>query len=390
MSARDVPSDVRTYGEAETALNAHRLMTRLRPFGYPLLVYLGSRLVVLTAAYFAAFMKMLSAPRSYSVRVFTSWDGEVYRMIAQHGYPATLHARPNAYRFSPLYPLVLRSADVVSPLTGRENATLVSTVLGLVAALGVWHVARSMFGRDVADRAVLLFCFLPGAFVLSFAYPDALLLVLAITCLACLTRRRWVAAGIAGALATATSPAGLVLVVCATWAAVASIRRRHDLRALCAPAIAVSGFVAFVLYAAARTGEPDAWFLAQRGGWRESFDAGAHFLSEVGAFLSFSRREVDDVFFIVTAVTIIGGLYLLARARLPVIYTVFTVAVLVPALTAASTRVNSTVVVLAFPLTIAAARRLRDEVAWATAATLASVMALSVVWLAWQPRIALP
>ena len=50
----------------------------------------------------------------------------------------------------------------------------------------------------------------------------------------------------------------------------------------------MSGWLAFVLYAAFRTGEADTWFRAQRGGWRESFDAGLHFVSEVGAFLAFS------------------------------------------------------------------------------------------------------
>ena len=391
MSARAAPIEAGSRGEPDAAPSAwQRLLRRARPFGFPVLVYLASRAAVLVASYFAGFMKFSGMPRVRSVRVFTSGESEVYRAIAEHGYPANLQPRGSAYAFSPLYPMLLRAADRVSPLSSRETAIVVSTVLGLAAALALWWVTRSMFGRDTADRAVLLFCFLPGAFVLSFAYPDSLLVVLAIVGLASLTRQMWVVAGIAGALATATRPAGLALVVCAIWAAVEAIRRRRDFRSLFAPVLAISGFVAFVLYAAVRTGEPDAWFAAQRGGWSESFDAGWHFLHEVVAFLTFSRGDLDDVFFIITAVTIVGGLYLLATARLPALYAVYTIAVLVPVLTSASPRAGSTVVVLAFPLVIAAARRFREELLWGVAATFGALMMLSALWLAWKPGVALP
>ena len=139
----------------------------------------------------------------------------------------------------------------------------------------------------------------------------------------------------------------------------------------------MSGWLAFVLYAAFRTGEADTWFRAQHGGWRESFDAGVHFVSEIGAFVTFSSgATLGDLFFIATAVARLAGLFILYRVRLPAIYTIYTVAVLVPALTSASPRVGSTVLVVAFPIVIAAARWLREEVLWATAAMLGSVMGL--------------
>jgi len=88
-------------------------------------------------------------------------------------------------------------------------------------------------------------------------------------------------------------------------------------------------------------------------------------------------------------VVVISGLFILFRVRLPAIYAVYTVAVLVPALTSASPRVVSSILVLAFPIVIAAARWLREEVLWAVAATLGSVMGLAVLWMAWKPTVGL-
>ena len=170
-------------------------LTFLRPYGFPVVVYVMSRFVVLSAAYFVAFMKEVATPREHAVRVFTSGANEIYRVIAQHGYPATVPARgPNPYGASPLYPLLLRVANKFSPLsrTGDRDRR-VDGARPRAPPSAVWQVARSLFDRVTADRAVLLFCFLPGAYVLSFASPDSLLVLLAVICLLSLTRRYWVA-----------------------------------------------------------------------------------------------------------------------------------------------------------------------------------------------------
>jgi hypothetical protein len=190
-------------------------------------------------------------------------------------------------------------------------------------------------------------------------------------------------------LATATRPVGLALAVCAIVAAAVAIRDRREWRSLWAPVLAVSGWFAFVLYAALRTGYADTWFHAQRGGWRGSFDAGLHFVYEIGAFITFSRRDVGDLFFMTTAAAVIGGLFVLYKVRLPATYTIYAIAVLIPALTSATPRVGSAILVLAFPIVIAAARWLREEVLWGAAAVLGSVMGLAVLWMAWKPSVGL-
>ena len=89
-------------------------------------------------------------------------------------------------------------------------------------------LARRLFDTDVAERAMVLFAVFPGSFVLSYAYAEALLIVLAALCLWFLLDERWLLAGITAALATATRPNGLALVAACAVAAFLAIRARRD------------------------------------------------------------------------------------------------------------------------------------------------------------------
>ena len=71
---------------------------------------------------------------------------------------------------------------------------LVSTVLGGLAVGLVWLLVREVEDEAAATRAAVAFSFFPGAFVLSMAYSEALLVAAAGACLLFLVRRQWVAA----------------------------------------------------------------------------------------------------------------------------------------------------------------------------------------------------
>ena len=70
--------------------------------------------------------------------------------------------------------------------------------------------------------------------------------------------------------------------------------------------------------------------------------------------------------------------------RLPAIYVVYTIGVVLPAVTTASGRVTTIVLVLAFPIVVSAARWLREEALWVVAASLGAVMALASLWITWK------
>ena len=138
--------------------------------------------------------------------------------------------------FFPLYPMIVRAADRILPGGDTLAALAVSTALALVAVVLVGVLARRLYDNDVAERAMVLFAVFPGSFVLSYAYAEALLIVLAAVCLWFLLDERWLLAGVAAALATATRPNGVALVAACAVAAFLAIRAQPRLAVARRPA----------------------------------------------------------------------------------------------------------------------------------------------------------
>jgi hypothetical protein len=159
----------------------------------------------------------------------------------------------------------------------EASATVVATALGFAVVVLSWLVVARL-----ADRAAVLVCVLPGSFVLSIAYAEALMLSLAVVCLLALLDRRWLLTWVAAGLATATRPNAVALLPACLWAAARAIQRRGECRAVVAPALAPVGVVAFHVFLWWRTGRPDAWSLIQRNGWQERVDFGVGTLDRLG------------------------------------------------------------------------------------------------------------
>jgi hypothetical protein len=210
------------------------------------------------------------------------WDGLWYRALANHGYPDHVLHVQSTLGFFPLYPMVvwLVSHAVVVPIARWEilsttiAGVIVSGLGGLIATILVGRLAESWWGAPAARRAVLIFCLFPGSVVFSMVYAEGIMLPLAAGCLLALQERRWVLAGVLAALATATEPQALVLVLACAFAAALELRR-HGLRArraLLAPALAPLGAGAFAMFLWSWTGSPFASLIAQRDGWSERTD----------------------------------------------------------------------------------------------------------------------
>src|SRR5262249_8844149 len=156
----------------------------------------------------------------------------------------------------------------------------------------------------------------------------------AAACLLCLLDRRWVLAGLAGAVATATRPNGIaVLIACAVVAVVAILRRR-DWRALFAPLLAVCGVGGFFTYLWLRTGDLDAWFEPERVMWHDHFSLGAPIIHRIqGVFThpptSLGSGRLNDVIADIGIVLVIAALVWVVRTAMPLAVKVYTVAALV-------------------------------------------------------------
>ena len=187
-----------------------------------------------------------------------AWDGTWYRDIAIGGY----HSLPDeALRFFPLFPLLGRALSVVT--AGREDVALViiANLASLALAVAVRRLVRSERGNAaLADRAVWMVCLFPGAFVLAWAYAEAIWLLAAVALFWGVRSRRWWWAAAAGVVAGASRPLGIALAVPAAielarvWRSARAEERAAGLASVVSPFV---GTGAFLLWTQGSYG--DAW-----------------------------------------------------------------------------------------------------------------------------------
>ena len=144
----------------------------------------------------------------FSVR----WDSEWYLHIAQHGYAHTPGER-SSVAFFPGFSLAIRIFDALLP-GGAVFAGLIVVHLALIGALiYVYQIARLDFGERVAWWTIGFMLMFPAAFYYSAVYPQSLLLLGIAGALFHARRGQWWFAGGFGLLASATSLAGMLVVI---------------------------------------------------------------------------------------------------------------------------------------------------------------------------------
>ena len=162
------------------------------------------------------------------------WDSVWFLEIARDGYE-----RAEDAAFFPLYPLLLRA-------TGSTVAGGVLLSLACFAG-ALWLLHRLValdFGVRVAGLTVVLVACFPASVFFSAVYSESLFLLLSVGAVYAARRDRWLLAAVAGALATATRSAGIVLLV---PLAVLWWRERRPAAAAALAAVP-AGLVAFCVY----------------------------------------------------------------------------------------------------------------------------------------------
>jgi len=298
---------------------------------------------------------------SLFLQALGSWDGSWYLLIAGHGYfpPAARFpiAPGSAFGFFPVWPLLLRGAAAVSGLTPIVAGVVLAFAFGAAASVALWYLVRHLCDESVADRAVVLWVFFPGAVVLSMVYSEALAILLCAVCLLALLKRRWLVAGLSAGVATGVHPEALVLVACCLWAAGVAVYRDRDWWSVVAPLLSVAGVVAYFSYLYSATGDVLRWYHIERAQW-----GGTGFSHDTVTVLRQSVSHPHDLEAVVPALGLlfaVAGLYLMARWRPPVIIWIYTVGILLSAFDSNMVGARPRVLLTAFPLIVAVARRVR-------------------------------
>ncbi|HEX2783035.1 MAG TPA: mannosyltransferase family protein [Ilumatobacteraceae bacterium] len=401
------PLSTRQATDDETSATWNRI---LRKAG---LVYLFSRVCVLAGAAIVAAelradinqVKGLDVPFadphlvsqvapksavSPMLDVLSSWDGNWYLRIVRDGYPR--HVQPHVTyevadaraAFFPTYPMLVRAVDKVLPGGDTTAALFTNFVLGAVAILLLGVLAKRLYGQQVAAKAMVLAAMFPGSFVLSFAYSEALLLVFAMACLWCLMSQRWVAAGLLAALATATRPNGLALVLACAVASWLAIRRERAWRSVAAPILAPVGFIAFQLWLGNHAGEARVWFRVQRQAWNEGASFGVTAVRQTFDALSQPLTSPTNTITAASVATTALLIYFTYRKRVPWPMMAYSAGILALMLLPNTVTARPRFVYTAFPLFISAAAYLhtvrRDLWPYVIGACSAGLVALTALY----------
>lgn len=348
------PSPARTGAVQRARLG---VMSAIADAARPLGVYALSRLLVLALAVLVGVVH----PSMTVSGILSDWDGGWYLDIVRDGYPAAIpevagRATESPHAFFPLFPLATRVLSGVLPLSDAMAGIGVSLLAGATAVVLLFRLACAVADRRTAERAVALFCFFPGSFVLSMVYPEALTVALAAGCLLALVQRRWLSAGVAAGLATACRPNAIALVGACLWAAAVAVHRRRELRALVAPLLAPAGLVAFFAFLWVRTGDPGAWFRVQHEAWGQQPGLGTAVIHLVRAL---ARSPFSNGGLVVIGLSLIfsvAALVVLCRQRWPGVLAAYAVLVVAMSATSRMDGLRPRFVLLALPLFIATAK----------------------------------
>ncbi|HZC39614.1 MAG TPA: hypothetical protein VE343_03005 [Streptosporangiaceae bacterium] len=248
---------------------AQRAAAWIRAHSWPILVYAGTRIVLLLVAWLDVIITR--HPLAGELSLF---DGRWYLAVLDAGYPDYAVHGKSTLGFLPAYPLAIRAVATVTTSSPLVAALLISLAGGLVTAVLLGRLTGHWWGERGARKAVLVYCLFPGSIVFSMAYSECLTLPLVLGCLLALRRRRWALAGAQAAVAGAVEPAAAILIlVClaVAWQEIASAgwQDRAARRSLLAPLLAPAGLAAFAVYLWDRTGTPFASLAAQRYGWHQ-------------------------------------------------------------------------------------------------------------------------
>jgi hypothetical protein len=345
-----------------------------RALAWSALAYLLSRAAVLAGAGAAAAAKTPRPPSGAGpiLKVLTSWDGNWYFEVVRHGYPR--HVPPHVTYFDlearaaffPLYPRMVWALDKLLPGGDSIAGLLLNFVLGAVFVFLVGVMTRRLFGNKVAARAMVLTSLFPGSFVLSFAYSEAVMLVLVAACLLLLMDQRWVLAGVAAGLATASRPNAIAIVAACAVAAGVAIVQRREWRALFAPLLAPLGWISFQLFLGHQTGERGVWFRVQREAWGEGNSFGLTAIKDIGNAFVHPLDSPRNALTLLCVGAMLFGLWAIWKKPLPLPVTVYTLAILALMLLPKTVTARPRFLFTAFPLLIAIAAIWpdRDEEAW--------------------------
>lgn len=143
------------------------------------------------------------------------WDATHYVNLSRLGYAGYLEdGTPLFLVFFPLYAWLLRAVGLLirSPAAA---GVLISSLCYAFGCRRLYAFTAESYGKPAAQRSVLFLSVFPFAFFFGGVMTEGLFFLTTVSALYELRRRRWLTAGIWGALAAMTRMQGVLLIVAA-------------------------------------------------------------------------------------------------------------------------------------------------------------------------------
>ncbi len=228
------------------------------------LLFLGWRIVLFLLGLLADFILPYAPSFPYSdtllavshlPRAIYSWanfDGVHYITIAREGYT---HVR-FIQAFFPLFPLLI-SKSILFGVTLANFFALGATL--------IWFIfCKYFFGKRTAWIAVIVWLLFPTSLFLGALYSEGLFLMLALSSFLLAAKKKWLAAGILVALASATRIIGIFLVPALLLELYLQSRdTKFQWRNAGYILLGSFGLIAYMIYLKLAVGDPLAFFHAQ-------------------------------------------------------------------------------------------------------------------------------
>jgi len=291
-SEKDSPPSSSTVSEKDAAPSYSKTAVSTDGLNINIKIILfgvGVRLATLLLAYIFLHREGWDVTLEYLFRSFNRWDAPHYQVLADIGYAYTeWNQNSGQYLnlfvvFFPLYPWLIRFVNL---FVGNflASAYIVSFASYLAGLCYIYHLVKLDFKSSTAWWAVILISIFPSSFFLGAPHTESLFILTTAATLYYIRTHRWLLAGLAGALATATRMVGIILIATAAvefvmhynlftlmkkakWGQFFSLIGKKGLLIL----IMLSGTIVYLFINWRITGDPLIFLYFQRTNWHNGF-----------------------------------------------------------------------------------------------------------------------
>lgn len=242
-----------------------------RPYFWAISIFLCSRAVVALGLVFSqeylpiATDVWSAGPLWY--HQLLQWDSEWYFRIATEGYRYNGDPTiPQNIVFYPLYPMLARGLVAISGVAPSDALLLVANVAAPLAIVLLVKLVREEFDDRIALATIALLSFFPVSVLLSAGYTESLELLLSVSFLLVLKRKRYLSAALLAGLAVADRSTGIVLLPVLLWEMWLKRDQKPFFPAVIPCAlVATSGLWLFMIYLWYHFGDPLVFSKGQAG-----------------------------------------------------------------------------------------------------------------------------